>query len=256
MIDIHSHILPEIDDGAADEETSIEMLRISEMDGIKSIIATPHYIRFSIDNTRELIAERCRKLSNAAKRYGINVDIYPGSEVFIGLEIPQLIKEGQIATLNNSEYVLMELPMGSMPDFTDDVIYRLKLDGYTPVIAHPERYAVIGKDPNRLYRIIRNGALVQMNAGSLNGVYGKHVQKTAWSLLNHGMVHFISSDAHGCRRRAPKLSNCMQLVEKEMGKDVAEMLFCLNAEAVINHKNISAPEPQEVRMKRIFSFFR
>jgi len=252
MIDMHSHILPGVDDGAESYQDSIRMLAIAAEDGITDIIATPHYIHHEINNTYSLIKNKCDQLFQAVKENSINIRIYPGSEIFICMEMVRLIKEGQVATLNHSEYVLLELPMKYIPAYAYDVIYRLKLEGYTPIIAHPERYDYIIHDASILYNMIKRGALAQMNAGSLTGMYGKNIKQTAWRLLRHGLIHFISTDAHSCHGRIPRLNHCRRIVEEEMGSHWAYVLFQSNAKAVINNEGIFIPEPEEVKEKKIF----
>lgn len=246
-IDLHTHILPGIDDGSKDMGTSLEMLNIAKGDGTGHIILTPHFIHGSVNNNAALVQEKCLKLTDAAAAEGIEVNLYPGSEVFISPEVPELAKEGVICTLNNSKYILVELPMMSIPSYTPEVLYQLALNGYVPVIAHPERYEAIGKNPSILYDYIQRGVLCQVNSTSLIGLYGKKIRETALTLLRHNMIHFVSSDAHTCKGRAPRLQKARDLVAATVGEDTAQRLFQANGLSVINNTVIQAPEPLKIR---------
>lgn len=250
MIDLHCHILPEIDDGAVDIDTSIEMVKIALKEGIKHIILTPHYICTSIDNNASVILKKYTEFVDRLKEEELDIQVYPGSEVFISPEIPQLVEEGLICTLNNSSYVLIELPMMSLPIYTKEILFQLNINGFTPIIAHPERNIEISKDPNILYELISRGVLSQVNATSLTGLNGTKVRETALTLLRHGMVHFIASDAHTCRGRAPRLLKSREIVRSEMGEDIAINLFEKNGLSVINNKEIDIADPIRVDRKR------
>ena len=242
-IDLHTHILSGIDDGAKDTGTSLEMLNIAGGDGTGHIILTPHYIYGLVNNTAGIVREKCLELDSMAAEEGIDVNIYPGSEVFISPEIPELAKEGVICTLNDSMYILVELPVMSIPEYAPEVLYQLKLNGYIPIIAHPERYEEVSKNPSILYDYIQRGILCQVNSTSLMGLYGRKVRETALALLRHNMAHFVSSDAHTCRGRAPKLQKARDLVAVTIGEDAAQVLFESNGFAVINNSFIEAPSP-------------
>ena len=139
MIDIHSHILPGIDDGAGDAEAALGMARIALKDGISKMIATPHFIPGEIENTAEAVHNKCLEFKRLLAAEGIGLEIFPGTEVFITPDTPELIEGGGVCTLAGSRYVLLELPMMSVPGYTGEVLYRLQLNGYIPIIAHPEQ---------------------------------------------------------------------------------------------------------------------
>ena len=195
-IDIHSHIIPGIDDGARDEAIALEMLEIAEKSGTRHIIATPHYV---YGNTRygfATIVEKCEGLNRLAANEGIDITVYPGCEVFITPEIIELYEQGLIGTLADSSYMLVEFPMMSIPPYTDNVLYELQLKGITPIIAHPERYSEIQRRPEILESFIDRGILAQVNSGSLTGVYGRESKRTVMRLIKKGLVQFVASDAH------------------------------------------------------------
>lgn len=218
MIDIHCHVLPSIDDGAEDIETSLEMLRIAERDGIKKIIATPHFYRNYYEVPYEEVIKRTEELNKIAVEEGINVKIFPGQEVFLDKYTIQNYKEGIIGGLNNSKYMLLELPFDELPKYAVDTIYELKVLGVIPIIAHPERYEYVIKNPEVLNGLIEEGCLFQINAGSVKGIFGKKVQKTSKLLIENGVCDFLATDAHTIGRRCPELKWVITDMQVELEK--------------------------------------
>lgn len=242
LVDLHCHILPGIDDGAKDLDTSIDMCRIAAKDGINCIIATPHFIQGAINNNSKIVKQKVEMLKNALKKKKINIDIYPGCEAFISPELPQLVREKQVCPLNDTQYVLIELPMESVPDYTADIIYQLRLDGYTPIIAHPERNAVIGRTPDVLIDLINRGALTQINSSSINGLFGRRIMETSLALLKNKMIHLLASDAHTAGGRSPKLTKAMSIIEHEAGYEALQTIIKHN-QAVLKGESIEVEEP-------------
>lgn len=233
-IDIHSHIIPGIDDGARNESVALKMLKMAQQSGTGHIIATPHYV---YGNTRygfATIIEKCEALNRLAASAGINITVYPGCEVFITPELIELYEQGLIGTLANSCYMLVEFPMMSIPSYTDNVLYNLQLKGITPIIAHPERYSEIQYDSERLKSFIDRGILAQVNSGSITGVYGREAKKTVMRLIKEGLVQFVASDAHSASGRNPDMSKAAAIIEKKYGSKIRNDLFSLNPTKIIN----------------------
>lgn len=252
FVDLHSHILPFIDDGAEDEDISIEMLKIAYNDGIRHIIATPHFIPGELESIKATVRLRLSGLIEKIKNINLKINIYPGCEIFLSPDIPELLEKGMVCTLNNSSYVLIELPLMNIPPYTDELLYELQLKGYKPIIAHPERNNDIIVNPNILFDFVKRGILVQSNSNSFLGVHGRKVKETAFILLTHGMVHFISSDAHSIRTRAPRLQKTFKLITDKVGLENGLKLFYRNGIAVINNQDIEIPEPEQVKNKKSF----
>jgi len=229
-------------------EASIEMLEIAALeDKDCCIIATPHYICGSLPNGVEKVEGRLDKLKRAMVDRGLNIDLRRGCEIFLSMEVPELLECGEISTLAGSSYVLVELPVMSIYKYTADVLYKLKLKGFNPIIAHPERYSEVIANPNCLLEFIQRGIYFQINASSLRGIYGKQIRETALILLRHNMVHFVASDAHTCRSRSPKLLRAYELICSEAGCDIADRLFCRNGRAVLENRKLEVDEAIEVR---------
>lgn len=236
--DIHSHIIPAIDDGAVDEKTAADMLRMASANGTSHIIATPHFIAGSIENTSALVHEKCAELRGLAGREGIDISIHPGAEVFISPDIPELYDKGIICTLNDSSYILLELPTSGIPVYTEDILYELQLKGLMPIIAHPERNREILKNPDILAAMVNRGILAQVNSGSIAGIYGRKMRRAAMKLIKTGLVHFVASDAHSAGRRSPILDEAVAIVRRKFGSNKAESLFYKNAMAVLENGTI------------------
>lgn len=193
MRDIHSHILCGIDDGARTIDESINILEMLYKKGVTDIILTPHYIK----GTKYNIANREKfDLFIELKRRYNKINLYLGNEVYIDSDLVELLKKGEVATLNNSKYLLIELPMSSEIKDLDSIIYDLMKNGIVPIIAHPERYSYIQKDITYLDKFMDMGVLLQGNYESLFGKFGKNSEKTLKKLLKKKYISFLGSDIH------------------------------------------------------------
>ncbi len=206
MVDIHCHILPGIDDGARDLPESLAMARIAARCGITELAATPHF-RGEPETLESLqrIYRRFQQLEEAVKREKLPLKLHPGAEILCLPETPQLARAGQLPTLGDTEYVLCEFYFDAPYDHMDALLEGIAAGGYRPVVAHPERYGAIQRNPRRVEHWFRQGYVVQMNKGSVLGSFGYRVQKTAQWMLNTGYVHILASDAHSAHHRTPEL---------------------------------------------------
>ena len=244
MIDFHSHIIPNIDDGSQSIEDTICMLEEAKKVGFTDVISTSHYIEdyYEVD-------EKQRKdyIDNIQKNVeGINIVI--GSEIYITQNIVNLINEKKVSTINNTRYVLFELPMNSNVLYLKDVIYSLLENKYIPIIAHPERYSFIQKDPNWIIEYIEMGVLFQANFGSIYGIYGKQCHKTVQLLLKNNMIHFLGSDIHRKNSIYPKIPDILRRMEKVISKEKVYELTTINPKLVLNNKKLELDEPQKIKM--------
>ncbi len=257
MIDIHSHILAKVDDGSNNIEMSLSMAKQYIESGITSVIATPHFIEDSF-NTDILTNKLALKyLRQQLDKNNIPLKVYLGNEVYISLTAIDDIVSKKAASLNNSRYVLIELPMYDIPIYVDDIIYGLLLKGYIPIIAHPERNSKIMNDPNILYNYIKKGALAQLNLPSLEGMYGRTVQSCAQTLLEHKMIHFVGTDAHTNRTRSPKVREALDKLGIIVDADTFQKITSSNGQFLINNQIIPIDQPIKVtKKKNIFSFIR
>lgn len=245
MLDIHSHILPDVDDGARDMDESIEMARIYLDNGIDRVIATPHYIEGAENSDRDENLKILERLREALYDNGLNLDVCLGNEVYLTMDIINYLEEGKISTLNDSRYILIELPMLDMPLYTGELIYELLLKGYIPIIAHPERNAKIIDNPNLLYEFIMQGALAQVNLPSIEGKYGSRIRDTGEILLKHKMIHFVGTDAHSQSRRSPHVKNSLKILKGLVGEKTYDQITYSNGLKVMNDEEITPQAPKE-----------
>jgi protein-tyrosine phosphatase len=246
LVDTHNHILPGIDDGAKSIEETIEMCKIAESEGIKKIVSTSHYIKGEVETEPSVIYSLVQEVNKLLQSRGIDVEILPGHEVFVDPDIPKLLKDNLLCTINNSKYLLIELPMNGIPKYMEDLIYSIRLRGYIPIIAHPERNLEIIDNPNILYRFIELGALAQLTTWS--------IQETAELLLEHNMYSLIATDAHSATKRRPKLEKGINLVQQIIGVERTNLLL-KNAELVIENAEVYTPSPKIIQQQKGFLGF-
>lgn len=254
MIDIHCHVLFDADDGATDIKTSIEMCKIASNDGVKAIIATPHFIVG--ENNEKDILKKISVLKEILKDKKIDIEIFPGNEIFIDYDIDNILSVGECYSLNNSRYVLVEFPMMEVPNFSADSFYELQIKGYIPIIAHPERNRAFQGKLELLHDFVSNGCLAQINSSSIMGIHGERAKKMALSFLKHNLVHFVASDAHSTDKRPPLLSSSRDIVKAIFGSDRAEDIYSNNPNKVIRNEQIIIKEPIPMKkhiFQRLFS---
>ena len=251
MIDVHCHILPEIDDGAKNIEESIMMAKIASEEGIKTIIATPHYIEGEYFREKFFNKEVLKQLNSEIKLRNIDLEVLLGNEVFISPNIFNLLDNDKIAKLNNSKYMLIELPYWEIPFYTEKILYNLKLRGITPILAHPERNHKIIDNPNVLYNFIKQGVLAQMNINSIMDNESKVIRKTSEILLAHNMIHFIATDAHSYKFRTPRVKDKLVALYKIIGSENTYKLTYDNPKFVIEDRDILIDKPIKYKGKNI-----
>jgi protein-tyrosine phosphatase len=235
VIDIHTHILPGVDDGAQSMEESIEMLKKAAEDGVKKIVASPHVLDMPSESDWEKIRNVFNSLKKALIREKIDIDIILGAELFISPDLPMRVKQNKELTINNANsYILLELPVQEIPPFTEQTIFELLLQGIVPIISHPERYFEIQKDNRKLFDLVKRGVLTQVNPGSLIGKYGKNAQRTAKKLLSYNLVHIIGSDIHSIPNGSYPLSQGVNIAAEIVGMERAKAMVTCAPERIIN----------------------
>lgn len=237
MHDVHCHILPFVDDGPSDIEGAVEMVRSAEKAGVESIICTPHYIDDGYKSTVENNVTILEKLKKVIERENIKVKFYLGNEVYITPNIERLLDLRVISTLNNSRYILIEMPIYNKPIYIDDIVFKLRLRGLVPVIAHPERYEWIIKNTEELSDLINKGCIAQLNMASIRGYYGERVKKTAKMLLKEDQIRLLGSDSHSSNKIYSELHIDLKILQKILS-DYKMKQILDNNEAVINNQLI------------------
>lgn len=236
MIDVHSHILPGIDDGARSIEETCKMLRESYVAGFRTVISTSHYLEGKYISNKQQKEKYIQLLQNILIKEKIDIKVCNGTEVYSNINMLSLIKDGTIATLNNSRYVLIELPMNQNNIFFKQMIYDLVSMGYIPIIAHPERYIYVQNNPNIVFDWLEQGSLLQANYGSFIGMYGRKAQKTVIKLLKHNAIHFLGTDCHRAESIYLKINLIREKIEKEVGKEGFYNISYRNPRHIIENK--------------------
>jgi protein-tyrosine phosphatase len=239
MVDIHTHILYNIDDGSKNVDDSINILKRYIKEGIKKIVLTPHYIEnseYNVENIKK--NELFNALSREIIKQNLNIELYLGNEVYFADNILDLLKENKIMTINNSKYILIELPMVNENPNVLDMIYNLKLSNITPIIAHPERYLYVQNDINKAISYIEYGALLQINKDSLFNRYGKNAKKTAKKLIKKQLVHFIASDIHSSNNKIYSYKKFKKKLDKLADSTYINKILEENGLKVLNNEEI------------------
>ena len=196
MIDVHSHIIPNVDDGARSVEETFNILKEAKAVGFTDVILTSHFLlNYYETDAQELIFWK-DKLQEVLDQRGPNIKLHSGMEIYISNQMEELMQKNKLLTLANSRYMLIELPIASNVQYLDYVIYYLEAKGIKTIIAHPERYKCVQKDPSIVKSWINQGCMLQCNFGSILGLYGKTAKKTIKYLLKNDLVHFFGTDVH------------------------------------------------------------
>lgn len=225
MIDIHTHIFPELDDGSNSVQNSIAMLREEALQGVKGVFLTPHYRRCYMPSA-EQVKSRFEDFCKIAKQEGINLELFLGQEIYFLKADCNILKENKVLTLNNTKCVLCEFDFYESIDQPDEVVYELVRNGYKPIVAHVERYSYLKIED--IMELKKLGALLQINADSLfRGRFNSCALKTK-KLLKLNLVDFVASDYHFSRKN--QMKKAYNYISKKFGIDMAEKLFKINAE--------------------------
>jgi protein-tyrosine phosphatase len=254
MIDIHCHILPEVDDGAQSLSDSLSMARNAVEQGIHKIVASPHHLTSSYTNPKPSIINRVKDLNRALRDEKIELEVLPGQEVRIHGEMLEGYEAGEILPVNHTPYILIEFPSNHVPRYTEKLFYDLQMNGLIPVIVHPERNQEIMECPELLYQLVKKGALTQITAASVCGDFGKRIKNFSLQLVEANLTHFIASDAHNITNRTFKMREAFGIIEKKYGNEMV-YYFDENATLLIEGLNVYKEDPERIKKKKIFNLF-
>lgn len=254
MIDIHNHILPNVDDGPKNKDEALQLLIQAAEQGIKGIVASPHHLHTNYSNNFKDIELMVSKFNNIPEVKDLNIEIYPGQELRISDQILKDLDDEKICGINHSNYLLLELPSNGVPHYTQRLLYEIQTKGYIPIIVHPERNKAISKDINQLFKLVNIGALSQITASSLTGDLGRNIQNLSIKMIEHNLVHFIASDAHDVKKRPFSLGHITNNPNlKNIEKNI--QLFLSNNEAMVQNKKIAFSRPIEYQKKKFLGLF-
>lgn len=236
--DIHTHILPGVDDGAQDMPQALALLRMAYEDGTRSVFLTPHYRGQYKQNSPAWLREVFSMFCQMAQQELPDIKLYLGNEVYFEQEAPARLAAGQILPMNNSRYCLLEFHAGALRSQIITGVSEMLCGGFTPIIAHAERYSIFVQDRTLVDEVLDMGALIQLNADSVMNGHGRAVSMFCQRLLKERKAHFIATDAHDASKRPPLLQECFRKVCKKYGQEYAAGLFYENARAVAENKEI------------------
>lgn len=243
LIDIHSHILPGVDDGPETLDVSLRMLRRAAATGIRSVVATPHALDNISPAWEQSVISRFQDLSEAVITEQLEIDVFLASEIFFQFGVEDLMEWSIGSFRGMGVYSLVEIPMSHYPAKFEQMMNTLIARGKKPILAHPERIHPLIGDSGRIAALVDCGMLMQVNAGSLLGSFGRKIGAFAWRLLDEGLAHFVASDAHDTADRTFKLDAAWSMTAERYGPDYAEALFSTNPLRVLFAEKVERVRP-------------
>ena len=232
-IDMHSHILPGMDDGSRSMGQTLRMLETAVSEGITTMMATPHNMPGKGCPPGSVVRRKVDELRRTVEQEGIPLEIVAGTEYYYREEVLDILDSEDAVTLGNSDCVLVEFEPLAERNYIRNALRNILGLGYRPVIAHVERYAKLMEDASVLFDMRKNGVLVQVNAMSVTGDNGRQAKKDVRNLLKKGLVDFVATDAHSDGRRAPYMEKCAEVLYRKCGTEYADRLLFGNAEAFL-----------------------
>lgn len=229
FVDMHCHIVPYVDDGANDMDEALKMLKMEYAEGVRTIIATPHFRKKMFETPREEIIKQFVKLREAAKAIGI--EMYLGCELHSNMELVSLLREKKVSSMAGSRYVLLEFSGSAESKYIRERTYSLISSGFRPILAHIERIEKIRKDFDLIEELIDMGAKMQVNAESITGDFS--TRRFCKKLMKNDFLHFVGTDCHGSSYRVPKMKDAYNYVAKKFGEDYADEIFIENPQRII-----------------------
>ena len=261
MIDLHHHCLPGVDDGPRTWDEAVELCGIAAEEGIETIVATPHVLR---GRWRRVGREELQGLLDELRaRTNDTPHLLLGSEYFFAHDMCEVLAAGtSIVPLGPSRAVLVELASHAVPPMLEQPLHRAQLDGWTILLAHPERNLVLQSKPEVLASLVRLGVRTQVTAASVTGGFGDDAQRAALAWLRAGLVHVIATDAHSVEKRPPRIREARARVAEVVGEEAAEALFVGNPRAILGDQTLAwepeVPYPTQpggviARLRRLLS---
>lgn len=244
MIDIHTHILPNIDDGARSIEETFNLIKEAKDVGFEAIVSTSHYMEGYYETATPEREVWVNAILENLKTKNIDVNLYLGNEIYMSENMVKLLEEGKASTINDTSYVLFELPLNAEPLNLYDVIYEMQQYKIVPILAHPERYSFIQKEPELVYDLIQKGVLMQANYGSIIGQYGEKAQMIVKKFFENNMIHMLGSDVHRQNTIYPQIPQILKELIHLIGGEKLNELTTINPKLVLNNKKIDIEEPK------------
>jgi protein-tyrosine phosphatase len=243
MIDLHSHILPGVDDGAPDLQTALAMARMAVDDGIRVMAATPHFMPGLYDNEAVDIRARIAMFNKQLGDAGIDLHVVPGCDAHIRPDFLNCLRDGTLLRINDSRYVLFEPPHMTLPPRLEDLLFNILMAGYVPVLTHPERLKWIEQHYQVFQNLAQSGVWMQITCGSLTGRFGSRPKYWAERMLAEGIVHILATDAHNLTSRPPSMASAFEKAKSEVGLDEANNLVLVRPVNILDDHPVEHSPP-------------
>lgn len=254
LVDIHCHILPGVDDGSKDWQTSIKLARDAVKDGVTHAVCTPHTLNGKYVNHKKDVIRLTENFQDMLDDAKVPLTVFPGQEVRISGDLPQALEDDDILFLDEGgRYMLLEFPSDDVPTYTQDMVFSIMQRGITPVVVHPERNSRVLKEPTILQKLIEQGCLVQITASSYVGTFGKNIEEMSRSFIEAGQCACFASDAHDLPKRHYEYNEALRKLGNEFGEEFAEQ-YRNNARAIVNGDNVQL-NWRPLKKKRNFGSF-
>jgi len=255
MIDLHSHLLPNIDDGSKSLRASLRMANEAVENGIEAALMTPHHMNGHYINHKADVIQLTSQFQDQLDKENIPLQVFPSQEVRINGGLLEALDNDDILFADDSNrYLLLEFPDDDVPTYSEDMIFKIMQRGISIQIAHPERNTKIMSDPDILYSLIEKGAIAQVTASSYVGSFGKKVQKFGESIIEHNLAHVFVSDAHDLPNRDYEMRQALDKLRSHLGREY-QQLFEKNAEAILDGNNVEKLVPEPIVKRRFFNGF-
>lgn len=248
MIDFHTHILPNIDDGSRSIDETFNLIKEAKNVGFEGIISTSHYMENYYETDKPEREVWINAIYENLQAKNIDIRLYLGNEIYISENLIELLEKGKASTINDTSYVLFEMPLNEEPMNLYDIVYQMIQYKLVPILAHPERYSYIQKEPDLVYDLVQKGVLMQANYGSIIGQYGEKVQIIVKKLLENNLIHFLGSDVHRQNTIYPKIPECLSEINSIIGEEKLQELTTENPKLALGNKRIDIRDPHNIEL--------
>lgn len=250
IIDLHSHLIPNVDDGAQTIEQSFELARQAVSEGVEHMVLTPHHRNGVYLNRKNDVIRYSKDLQEQYDRAKINLKVYPSQEIRLTEYFLDDLYNDDLLSLDGAgKYYLIEFPSERVPSITNEVFQELISAGITPVIAHPERNHELSNNMNRLYEFIDMGCLSQITTSSYSGYYGEKLKENSRQIIENNLAHVLASDVHHLKHRPMNMKVAFNRIIEEFGVETADY-FKENARNIFNGDQVRVKNPVKVKKAR------
>lgn len=252
MVDLHCHLLPDVDDGSNSMEVSLRLAREATENGVTHALLTPHHMNGHYVNHKQDVIRRTKEFQRQINTHNIPLTVFPGQEVRINGQLLEALDKDDILFADTADkYMMLEFPDDDVPHYTGQMIFDLQQRGIIPVIVHPERNTRIMAEPDLIYQLLEKGCLSQITASSYVGTFGKKVENFSRRLIEAGQGYVFASDAHDLPGRKYEMRQAFEKLSHEFGEKLVEH-YQLNARSIINGENVSLNNLRTIKKEKKF----